>query len=184
MGTLGWTIGVLGILGVYVLFSYNRLIRMRNQVKEAWSDIEIQLKRRHNLIPNVVETVKGYARHEQTTFDSVTKARADAVSAKSTRDHAAAENTLSATLRTLFAVSENYPDLKANANFLELQRELSDTENKIQAARRFYNGTVRDYNTAIQSVPTNILAHLFTFTEEEFFELDEQEARTTPKVTF
>jgi LemA protein len=170
--------------GLFTLFAYNRLIRLSNQAKEAWSDIDVQLKRRHNLIPNVVETVKGYAKHERSTLDSVTQARAAAIKAETPQEHAQAENMLTSTLRSLFAVSEQYPDLKANANFLELQRELSDTEDKIQASRRFYNTTVRDYNTAIQTVPTNIIASMFSFKPREFFELEEEAARSVPEVKF
>lgn len=176
-------IAVGGLVG-YVLVAYNSLIRQRNQVRESWSDIDVQLKRRYNLIPNLVETVKGYATHEREAFESVTSARAKALGAQSPGDKAQAENALTSTLKTLFAVAEAYPDLKANANFLELQRELSDTENKIQAARRFYNATVRDYNTAIESVPTNIVANIFLFKKEEFFELEEEAARSVPKVEF
>lgn len=177
------TIILLAISGL-LLLGYNKLVRQRNQVKEAWSDIDVQLKRRHNLIPNLVETVKGYATHERSTLDSVTQARANAIEAKTPEDHAQAENALTSTLRTLFAVSEQYPDLKANGNFLELQRELSDTEDKIQASRRFYNTTVRDFNTTIESIPTNIIASLFSFKTAEFFELDEEQARSVPKVDF
>ena len=168
----------------YVLFAYNSLVKHRNQANEAWSDIDVQLKRRHNLIPNLIETVKGYATHEKSTLDSVTQARTNALSATSPADQAKAENALSSTLKTLFAVSEQYPDLKANTNFLELQRELSDTENKIQASRRFYNGVVRDYNTAIETVPSNIIASLFSFTKRDFFELEDEAERAVPKVSF
>lgn len=168
----------------YVLVAYNSLVRRRNQATEAWSDIDVQLKRRHNLIPNLVETVKGYATHERNTLDSVTKARTSALSATTPAEHAKAENALSSTLKTLFAVSEQYPDLKSNTNFLELQRELSDTENKIQASRRFYNGVVRDYNTAIETVPSNIIASIFSFAKREFFELDNEAERAVPAVSF
>lgn len=176
-------IAAVGLVG-YVLVAYNSLIRQRNQARESWSDIDVQLKRRYNLIPNLIETVKGYAAHEREAFESVTRARARALGAQSPGDKAQAENALTSTLKTLFAVAEAYPDLKANVNFLELQRELSDTENKIQAARRFYNTTVRDYNTAIESVPTNIVANIFSFKKEEFFELEEEAARNVPKVEF
>jgi len=179
-----WIIIILAAALGYLVFAYNSLVRQRNQVKEAWSDIDVQLKRRHNLIPNLVETVKGYASHERSTFDSVTKARSAAMSAQSPQEHAKAENMLTSTLKSLFALSEQYPDLKANTNFLELQRELSDTENKIQASRRFYNTTVRDFNTAIESVPTNIIASLFSFKKADFFELDDEAARSVPKVDF
>lgn len=185
MSALVWIIVIVvgGLVG-YVLVAYNSLIRQRNQVRESWSDIDVQLKRRYNLIPNLVETVKGYATHEREAFESVTQARAKALGAQSPGDKAQAENALTSTLKTLFAVAEAYPDLKANVNFLELQRELSDTENKIQAARRFYNTTVRDYNTAVESVPTNIVANIFSFKKEEFFELEEEAARSVPKVEF
>ena len=184
MGIIWVVVVVVVAVAAYVLFAYNSLIRQRNQVKEAWSDIDVQLKRRYNLIPNLVEAVKGYAAHERETFDSVTQARAQALGAQTPGDKAQAENMLTSTLKTLFAVAEAYPDLKANANFLELQRELSDTENKIQAARRFYNTNVRDYNTAIQSVPTNIVASVFSFKKEEYFELEDKAARSVPKVEF
>ncbi len=177
-------IAILVLLAGYALSIYNSLVRLRNQATEAWSDIDVQLKRRHNLIPNLIETVKGYATHERETLDSVTQARANAVNATSPADQAKAENMLSSTLKSLFAVSEQYPDLKANTNFLELQRELSDTENKVQASRRFYNGVVRDYNTAIETVPSNVVASLFTFQKREFFELDNEAERAVPKVAF
>jgi LemA protein len=183
--TLGFGLLIIIVaIGGYVLMVYNALVRQRNQVKEAWSDIDVQLKRRYNLIPNLVETVKGYATHEREAFDSVTKARANALSAGSPQEQAQAENALTSTLKTLFAVAEAYPDLKANANFLELQRELSDTENKIQASRRFYNSNVRDFNTAIEQFPKNVVANTFSFKKAEFFELEEEEARSVPKVEF
>jgi LemA protein len=172
-----------GVLAFF-LWAYNSLVRHRNQVKEAWSDISVQLKRRYDLIPNVIETVKGYARHEKEAFESVTTARSQALGAGTTQEHAKAENALSASLKSLFAVAESYPELKANTNFLELQRELSDTENKIQAARRFYNTVVRDFNTAQETVPTNIVARLFGFQPAEFFELEEEAAKSVPRVQF
>lgn len=175
---------IIGVLIVYLVVAYNSLVRKRNQVKEAWSDIDVQLKRRHDLIPNLLATVKGYASHERQTLDSVTQARTHAVNAATPAEHAKAENYLTATLKSLFAVSESYPDLKANTNFIELQRELADTENKIQAARRFYNTTVLDYNTAVESVPTNIIASTFGFQKSEFFELDDEAAKSVPKVSF
>lgn len=178
-----WILVVVAAVG-WALWMYNKLVSLKNQAEEAWSDIEAQLKRRHNLIPNLVSTVKGYASHERATLDSVTQARTAAMAAETPAQHAAAENALSSTLKTLFAVSENYPDLKANANFLELQRELSDTEDKILASRRFYNTTVRDLNTAVESVPTNIIANLFSFKKREFFELEDEAARAVPKVDF
>lgn len=171
-------------IGGYGLVVYNSLVKQRNQVKEAWSDIDVQLKRRYNLIPNLVDTVKGYATHERETFDNVTKARAQAMGAQTPQEHSKAENMLSSTLKSLFAVAEAYPDLKANANFLELQRELSDTENKIQAARRFYNTNVKDFNTAVEQVPKNVVAKMFKFEKEEFFEIDNEEEKAVPKVNF
>lgn len=185
MSGLAWIVVIVLVLLVgYVLMAYNSLIRRRNQVKEAWSDIDVQLKRRYNLIPNLVETVKGYAGHERETFDSVTQARAKALGAQSPNDKAQAENMLTSALKSMFAVAEAYPDLKANTNFLELQRELSDTENKIQAARRFYNTNVRDYNTSIESVPTNIVANIFKFEKEQFFEVEDEAVKSVPKVSF
>jgi len=171
------------IIGVAVLFilwaiaAYNGFIRLRTRTDEAWADIDVQLKRRYDLIPNLIETVKGYAAHESGVFEAVTKARTEAMSAEQSGDPAKAaeaENMLSGALKSLFAVAENYPDLKANENFMELQRELSDTENKIQAARRFYNANVRDLNIKTESVPSNIIAGMFGFSKREFFELDDE----------
>lgn len=182
-----YLIVILAVLAVFVLgliFIYNGLIRRKNRTEEAWADIEVQMKRRYDLIPNVVETVKGYMAHERNVLENVTKARTQAMGAKSAQEHAAAENMLSNTLKTLFAVAENYPDLKANVNFLDLQRELADTENKIQAARRFFNTNVRDLNTMIESFPSNIIAGLFHFSKKEFFDLDEEAAREPVKVRF
>lgn len=182
---VGLTLFVVAVAIVgYGMVVYNGLVRQRNQVKEAWSDIDVQLKRRYNLIPNLVDTVKGYAKHEREAFENVTKARAQAMGAQTPDDQGKAENMLSATLKTLFAVAEAYPDLKANANFLELQRELSDTENKIQAARRFYNTNVKDYNTAVEQMPKNIVAKMFKFEKEEFFEIENEEVKEVPKVEF
>ena len=152
---------------------YNRFIGLRTKAEEAWADIDVQLKRRYDLIPNLIETVKGYAAHESQVFEQITKARSQAMQASTPAEHAVAENQLSGALKSLFAVSEAYPDLKANQNFMELQRELSDTENKIQAARRFYNSIVRDYGIALQSFPSNIIANMFGFSKREFFELEE-----------
>ena len=163
------------IVGWFVL-TYNSFIRGKNQFTEAWADIEVQMKRRYDLIPNLVNTVKGYATHESTAFEKLTQARSQAMQAGSVGDHAKAEGELSGALKSLFAISEAYPDLKANTNFLELQRELSDTENKIQAARRFYNGTVKDFNTKVQSVPSNIVANMFGFKGAEFFDLADNDA--------
>lgn len=166
---------VLALLA-WAIFAYNRFVTLSMRVKEAWADIDVQLKRRYDLIPNLVETVKGYMQHEANTLAEVTKMRAAAMSATTPDDKAAAENALSGTLKTLFAVSENYPTLKANENFVALQGELSDTENKIQAARRFYNGVVMELNTAIQSFPSNLIAKLAGFRAEEFFALVEADA--------
>ncbi len=156
---------------LWVILAYNRLVSLMYRAKEALSDIDVQLKRRHDLIPNLVETVKGYMQHERQVFENVTMARAKAISGggKSLGEKAQAEDALSMNLKTLFAVAENYPDLKANANFLDLQRELADTENKIQAARRFYNGNVMELNTKIDIFPANIIASSFGFSKMEFF---------------
>lgn len=164
-------LGILVVVGVWLIASYNGFVRLVTRTNEAWSDIDVQLKRRYDLIPNLVNTVKGYAEHEKEAFENVTKARALAMGAQSVKDHAAAETELSGALKSIFALSEAYPELKANTNFLSLAGELSDTENKIQAARRFYNGNVRDLNIAIDSFPGNVIAKMFSFTKREFFEL-------------
>lgn len=166
---------VIVVLAMGVVGIYNGLIKLKNRVDEAWSDIDVQLKRRHDLIPNLINTVKGYAAHEREVFEKVTEARTAAMGAQTPAEKENAENMLSGTLKSLFAVAENYPDLKANQNFLELQRELTDTEDKIQAARRFYNGNVRDFNTKIQVFPTNIFAGMLNFTKREFFAAEEGE---------
>ena len=176
-------LGIIALIIIWLVFAYNRFIVYGVRVKEAWSDIDVQLKRRHDLIPNLVETVKGYMTHERQVFEKVTEARSRAVGAKSKDEKLGAENALSSTLKTLFAVSENYPDLKANANFLDLQRELADTENKIQAARRFYNSNVMDYNTKINTFPSNLIAGAFGFKKEEFFGLEESQKEPV-KVSF
>lgn len=163
-------LAVIAVVVLWLIFDYNGLVKLKNRAKEAWSDIDVQLKRRYDLIPNLVETVKGYATHERELFEKVTRARANAMSAQGIKEKAGAENMLSDTLKSLFAVAENYPDLKASVNFLELQRELSDTENKIQAARRFYNANVRDLNIKVESFPTNMLAGMFGFKQMELFE--------------
>lgn len=178
---------VVAVIIFWLILTYNRLITLRNRAKEAWADIDVQLRRRYDLIPNLVETVKGYAVHEKTVLENVTKARAQAMAAEKEGDPkkiGEAENFLSATLKTLFAVVENYPDLKASVNFLELQRELRDTEDKIQAARRFYNTNVRDLNIEIESFPAMIVANIFNFQKMEFFEIIEAEAKEPVKVTF
>ena len=181
------TIMILGIIGVLIFFViglYNGLVKLRIRVDEAWSDIDVQLKRRYDLIPNLVETVKGYAKHESETLEAVMDARSKATAinvdaGSATADDmmalAGAQQGLSGALGKLFAVAENYPDLKANENFLQLQNDLTDTEDKIQASRRFYNGTVRDYNTKVATVPSNIIAGMFGFVKREFFDIDEKE---------
>lgn len=174
---------VVAVLAVFVIAIYNSLITLKNRVDEAWSDIDVQLKRRYDLIPNLISTVKGYATHEKELFEKVTAARTAAMGAQTPAQKEQAENMLSGTLKSLFAVSENYPDLKANQNFLELQRELTDTEDKIQASRRFYNGNVRDFNTKIETFPSNIIAGLLNFTKREFFAAEEAE-RENVKVQF
>jgi LemA protein len=179
--TLPLILGVILVLLVLVVvFLYNKLVALRNRVEEAWADIDVQLKRRYDLIPNLINTVKGYAAHERSVFERVTEARTMAMGAQKMADHGRAENMLTDALKSLFAVAEAYPDLKANQNFLELQRELSDTENKIQAARRFYNASVRDMNTAVQSFPSNVIAGMFKFANREFFELEEGSSAREP----
>ncbi|MDO8676706.1 MAG: LemA family protein [Candidatus Azambacteria bacterium] len=187
LNAINWQINIWLIVAVFIIWLvtlYNSLIMMRNRVKEAWSDIEVQLKRRYDLIPNLVETVKGYMAHESGVFEKVTEARARAMGAGTKEEKLGAENVLSGTLKTLFAVSENYPELKANVNFLDLQRELADTENKIQAARRFYNGNVMDYNTKIEVLPTNLIAGAFGFKKGEFFGIENESERQPVKVKF
>ena len=178
-----WIIVILIILGIFLISLYNRLIKVRNRNQEAWSDIDVQLKRRYDLIPNLVDTVKGYAKHEKDVFENVTELRTNAINASGTHAKAEAENMLTGALKSIFAVSENYPDLKANENFLQLQKELVDTEDKIQAARRFFNSTVEDLNTAIQTFPSNIFAGMLGFKAEEFFEVAEGEKEAV-KVSF
>jgi LemA protein len=168
----------------WIVAAYNGLVTLRNRAKEAWADIDVQLKRRHDLIPNLVETVKGYAAHEKGVFENVTVARSKAMGAQTVAEKGEAENFLSSTLKSLFAVAENYPDLKASTNFLELQRDLRDTEDKIQAARRFYNGNVRDLNIKIESVPTNFIASTFGFQKMEFFQIEEAAEKEVPQVKF
>lgn len=165
-------IGIIVIIGIFVWATYNGLITLKNRVDEAWSDITVQLKRRADLIPNLVNTVKGYATHESGVFEAVTTARANSISAQGPKETAVADNQLEGALKSLFAVSEAYPDLKANQNFLELQTELVDTEDKIQASRRFYNSGVRDFNTKLQVFPNNVFAGGLGFSAKEFFELD------------
>ena len=175
---------VVVILALWGIGVYNGLVGRRNRVKESWAQIDVQLKRRYDLIPNLVETVKGYAKHEATTLENVVQARAAAMNAGSFQDRAQAENMLTGALKSLFALSEAYPNLKANENFLGLQEELSSTENKIGFARQHYNDVVRDYNTSTQVFPANVIAGSCGFREEPFFELAEPEARNAPKVQF
>ncbi len=186
MITIYIVIAIVVIVAVWVIASYNGFITLINRAKEAWSDIEVQMKRRYDLIPNLVNTVKGYATHEAGTFEKVTEARSKAIGAQTVAEHAQAEGELTNMLKSLFAVAEAYPDLKANTNFLELQRELSDTENKIQAARRFYNTNVRDLNIGVESFPSNVIARTFKFKALEFFELaeSEQSAKQPVEVKF
>ncbi len=175
------------VLVVFVIGAFNRLVTLRQRVKEAWSDIDVQLKRRHDLIPNLVETVKGYAAHERSTFEAVTNARAAAVSAGASatpQDRAQAENVLTGALRSLFAVAENYPQLQAVQEFKDLSENLTATEDKIAFARRFYNGNVRDYNTSLQTFPTNLFASLLGFQPEQYFELADAADRELPQVKF
>ncbi|MDD4803629.1 MAG: LemA family protein [Candidatus Pacebacteria bacterium] len=169
-------LAILLVLVIWAVFSYNKFITLINRAKEAWSDIDVQLKRRYDLIPNLVNTVKGYATHESEAFENVTKARASAMGAQNIVDKSKTENMLASALKSVFAVAEAYPELKANSNFLALQTELSDTENKIQASRRFYNGNVRDLNIAVDSFPSNLIAKVFHFVKMELFTLDESEA--------
>ena len=169
-------LAILLVLIVWSIFAYNRFITLLHRAKEAWSDIDVQLKRRYDLIPNLVNTVKGYAAHENEAFENVTKARAQAMGAQNIVDKGKTENMLSSALKSVMALAEAYPELKANQNFLSLQTELSDTENKIQASRRFYNTNVRDLNIAVDSFPSNLIARAFHFLKMELFTLDESEA--------
>jgi LemA protein len=178
---------VLGVIALVILFfvaQYNRLIRLNISVDEAWAQIEVQLKRRADLIPNLVETVKGYAAHEQSTFDAVVTARAKATTASTVADTAAADGMLTQALRGLLAVAEAYPDLKASANFISLQEELATTENKVAFSRQFYNDNVRELNTAVKTVPTNFFAGFAKVTEREFYEVEDPQDRKAPSVKF
>ncbi len=174
-------IAIIAVIVLWLFITYNALVNGRNRIEEAWADIEVQLKRRYDLIPNLVHTVKGYATHETSAFEKVTQARSKAMQApQGTPEAAQAEGELTGTLKSLFAISEAYPDLKANTNFLALQTELSDTENKIQAARRFYNGNVRDYNTKVETAPSNVIAKAFSFGKKEYFDLADNDAAQQP----
>ena len=184
MGTPTIILIIVAVLIIWLIGIFNVLVVRRNRVKESWSDIEVQLKRRYDLIPNLVNAVKGYAAHEKDVFEEVTKARAMAIGAKTPQEHGQAENILTSALKHLFAVAEAYPQLRASENFRELQMELSDTENKIQAARRFYNSTVMDLNTSIEQFPANLIAGMFGFKKEDFFDLEEGVAKEAPQVKF
>ena len=187
MNTSFIILGILVLILVLVVALYNRLVTLRNRAKEAWADIDVQLKRRYDLIPNLVETVKGYAAHEKIVFENVTKARTQAMAAGQSGDPkkvGEAENFLAGALKTLFAVSENYPQLRASENFLELQRELRDTEDKIQASRRFYNTNARDLNIKTEEFPSNIVASMFGFKKMDFFEIQEPAAKEPVSVKF
>ncbi|GAB4344190.1 MAG: LemA family protein [Candidatus Abyssubacteria bacterium] len=175
---------VLGLLILFTIISYNRLITLRNRIKNAWAQIDVQLKRRYDLIPNLVETVKGYAKHEREVFEKVTEARANAISAGNVKDQGQAENQLTGALRSLFAVAENYPELKANQNFMMLQEELAGTEGKIAYARQFYNDNVMHYNILREKFPTNLLANMFGFGPEEMFEIEAPAEREGIRVKF
>jgi len=181
MDALWIIVAVAVVLVVFLWIAYNSLVTLKVRVDEAWSDITVQLKRRLDLIPNLVETVKGYAQHESGVFEAVTQARANALSAKGVKETAESENQFEGALKSLFAVSEAYPDLKANQNFIELQQELVDTEDKIQASRRFYNGGVRELNTKIQQFPSNLVASIFGFKSREFYGLDDAEQKVAEK---
>jgi LemA protein len=179
-----WVLVILVVLiATWLILTYNGLITSRNRVEESWSDIEVQMKRRYDLIPNLVSTVKGYAGHEEGVFSKVTEARAAAMGARTRKEHAAAENMLTDTLKSLFAVSENYPALQASQNFLQLQHELTDAEDKIQASRRFYNTNVRDFNTKLQVFPNNLIAGTFGFVKRDFFDAPDV-VLETPQVKF
>lgn len=180
--TILWIIiAIIAVLIIWVIADYNKLVTFKNRSDEAWADIDVQLKRRYDLIPNLVNTVKGYANHESTTLDSVIAARNSAMqNSGSLADKSAAENQLSNSLKSIFALSESYPDLKANQNFLSLQNELSDTENKIQSARRFYNGNVRDYNTMLKVFPSSVIANMFHFMPKDFFQLGNDDVAKNP----
>ncbi|MCK6462588.1 MAG: LemA family protein [Candidatus Pacebacteria bacterium] len=177
-------LGVLGVVVIWFIASYNGFVRLVNRVKEAWADIDVQLKRRYDLIPNLVETVKGYAVHEREAFEKVTQARARALGAQTVKEKEDADNMVSSALKSIFAIAEAYPQLRAVESFTKLQDELSDTENKIQAARRFYNTNVRDLNTKIDIFPSSIVARMFNFQKQEFFELEEEAAKEPVKVKF
>ena len=186
MITIYIVLGIIAVIVLWAIFSFNGFVSRINRTKEAWADIDVQLKRRYDLIPNLVAAVKGYAAHESAAFQNVTEARSRAMQAGTPNEKAQAENALTGTLKSLFAVAEAYPDLKANQNFLQLQQELGDTEDKIQAARRFYNGNVQELNTAVQSFPSNVIAGMFGFKQMDLFQLTDSEsaAREPVQVSF
>lgn len=184
MSTAIILVAILAVVVLWFISTYNGLVGWRNRVKDSWSQIDVQLKRRYDLIPNLVETVKGYAKHEQSVFENVTKASAASMQAQGVEQTAQAENQLSQTLKSLFAVTENYPELKANQNFMALQEELSSTENKISFARQFYNDSVMEYNTRIQRIPGNLVAGIGNFQPEPFFQVGSPEERQAVKVQF
>jgi len=185
MAVISWIILAVVVVALFwIVAAFNGLVILKNRAKEAWADIDVQLKRRYDLIPNLVETVKGYATHERELFEKVTQARAAAINATGAQGKAEAENMLSGTLKSLFAVAENYPDLKASQNFLELQKELTDTEDKIQAARRFYNTNVRDLSIKIESFPDNVIANIFGFKQMDLFETADEAERKPVGVKF
>ena len=170
-------LGLIAAAALYVVVTYNLLVKLKVRVSEAWSDIDVQMKRRYNLIPNLVETVKGYARHEAGTFEKVTRARNEAMASQGTpHEQAESENHLTGALKSLFALAESYPELKANTNFLDLQSQIAEVEDKIQAARRYYNGSVRENNTKIDQFPSNLVARQFNFEKAEFFEIDDADS--------
>jgi LemA protein len=177
-------VGLAAVVGLWFVVIYNSLVRLRNGVKNAWSQIDVQLKRRYDLIPNLVETVKGYAAHERGTFDEVTTARQAGIDASTVKDQAEAENMITGALRRMFAVAEAYPDLKANQNFLALQEELASTENKIGFARQYYNDTVQEFNTRQEVFPANLVASMLGFQRADFFEIEDTTQRDAPKVKF
>lgn len=179
-----YTIAILAVLALWAIFLYNKLVTNRTLVKEAWSGIDVSLKKRYDLLPNLVETVKGYAAHEKSTLEEVTRYRTASMNASTTAEKAQAESGLTRALGSLFAVAENYPDLKASANFRELQTELSAIENNLESARRYYNGTVRENNILIERFPSNIVAGMFKFEKSEFFEIEDNSHRENPKVSF
>ncbi len=183
MGTI-IILAVVAVAAIFVVSIYNKLVKLKNTVKSSWSDIDVQLKKRFDLVPNLVETVKGYASHEKSLFEKVTEARSAAMQGGTPKDMAAKDNFLAGTLKSLFAVAEAYPDLKANENFVKLQAQFQELENGIESARRYYNAIVRDFNIAIESFPSNIIASMFAFKQEEFFQLDSDEERKPVKGDF